>query len=100
MLVLHLRQYANCQRAIDKTNISSSWEPYLSSNATVSVCTRCDAFCTKATQRDHVLLFPSALPVTNQMMRIVGWHTAARHGCVLTQRVYFSLTQRRRLAAS
>lgn len=38
---------------------------------------RCDAFCTKATQRDHVLCSHSALPVTNQMMRIVGWHTAA-----------------------
>ncbi len=58
---------------------------------------RRDAFCTKATQRDHALLYPFPLTVAYQMVGIItaGFPQHA-HGCVLTQRVYFSLTQRRR----
>lgn len=41
-------------------------------------------------------LFPFHLTVTYQVVGIISGFPQHAHGCVLTQRVYFSLTQRRR----
>src|SRR5699024_604156 len=78
MLDLHLRQYANCQRAIDKTKYQLQLGAILIFKCH---CIRMQLVVMLSAQRQHkeIMCFcsHSALPVTNQMMRIVGWHTAA-----------------------